>query len=567
MNQASEDENALPAGRVREHRRVSWLWLMPLLALLLVGYLIYQFVSERGPLISITFETADGLSERQTEVKYRAVSLGIVEQIQLSEDRKHVVVEVRMNESAKPLLNEHTRFWVVRPRLDGGLNALSAGLQTLVSGAYIAVDPGVGGGKDKSEFEGLQTPPSVRSGDPGTVYFLRAKQLGGLSRGAPIYYRDVEVGEMLSYELKDEAVRLRVFIKAPYDQNVVRGTRFWNSSGLTIAAGADGLNVRLQSAKTLLSGGIAFRSPARSGEGAVDKKSPAESTFELLSSEAVAEMGFYEQGHMYVSYFNGSVDGLVEGAPVLMLGRKIGAVTHTSLRRDPRPQEQQQFAARVEFVLQPKRALTDAESSALAHDHVVEAVAAGLRVVLKTNSFLTGQKVLSLEYFPTKEEAGVTREGEAMVLPGRSQDIQDVAQSAASVVEQIEQIPFAEIGENLNRSLAAVESTVAGPQLKRAIAELQSTLEQAHELMREARAGLRPAFERIPKIAEKLEGAASQAEVAMGQSGYGANSTVHRNLERLTDQVAEAARSIRLLADQLNRHPEALIRGRTEETP
>src|SRR5688572_9705982 len=190
-------EPELPRARIRHRLGYSWIWLTPLLALVLVGYLIYTLVAERGPVISITFLNADSLTEHQTQVKYKAVTLGTVSNIELSDDLSHVIVKVRMTARAEPFLTEQTRFWVVRPRLGSGLQAFQAGLETLVSGAYIAIDPGSSPGELQKDFKGLEEPPSIRSDEPGTVYFLQAEALGGLSAGASIYCRDVEVGRVL----------------------------------------------------------------------------------------------------------------------------------------------------------------------------------------------------------------------------------------------------------------------------------------------------------------------------------------------------------------------------------
>ena len=144
---AEREDAALPQAHVRRHFGFSWIWLLPLGALGLVGYLVYSLVARRGPTISITFDTAEGLTAGETPVKYKAVTLGVVEQIELTDDLSHVRAKVRMNAQASSLLTAHARFWVVRPRLSGGFAALQSGLETLVSGAYVAVDPGPKGGR------------------------------------------------------------------------------------------------------------------------------------------------------------------------------------------------------------------------------------------------------------------------------------------------------------------------------------------------------------------------------------------------------------------------------------
>jgi len=554
---------------LRRHVGFSWIWLLPLATVLLVGYLVIKLVSDRGPTISISFESADGLTAQQTQVKYKAVTLGTVEQIDLSDDLARVIVKVRMSEQSAALLTDKARFWVARPRLGGGLSAVETGLETLVSGAYVAIDPGPKGGKRQTEFKGLEKPPSVRSDEPGSAFFLQAEALGGLGEGAPVFYRDVAVGEVLSADLDDDSpnqsVRLRIFVRAPYDRKVVPETRFWNSSGIRVNTGAGGLRVELQSIKSLLSGGIAFRAPAEAERHA---RSASESTFRLYADEPQAAVGFYSQGIQYVSYFQSSVRGLSEGSQVQMFGKQLGSVMNIDLVKDPRPGHQGQLAARVAFVLQPERALSESDRQTMQPDGMRALVREQMRVVLASSSLLTGQKELSLQFVPgSKAPPTLVEEAGALVLPSEGQDLQDLSGSLAQILNKVNSIPFEEIGSNASHALASLDRTVGGPELQRAIASLDEALQEVSGLAREAKTNLGPALARLPRISEKLESAVDQAQAAFGQSGYGSDSKTQRSLERMMTQVGDAARSIRLLADYLNRHPESVVSGRKENEP
>jgi paraquat-inducible protein B len=555
---------ALPEARVKHRVGYSWIWLMPLGALALVGYLIYSLISEHGPMISITFDNANGLTEQQTEVKYKAVTLGTVANIELSDDLSHVIVKVRMTDRAKSFLTEQTRFWVVRPRLGGGLRAIQSGLETLVSGAYIAIDPGSGHGQLETDFEGLQEPPSIRSDEPGTVYFLRAEALGGLSSGAPIFCRDVEVGRVLSYELENHTdVRLRIFVRKPYDDWVVPETRFWNASGLHVGTGSDGLELEVHSVQSLFSGSIAFSTrPEAEGK----PGSEPDSTFRLYPNRATADVDMYGLSIPYVSYFQSSIRGLKEGSEVHMFGRQLGAVTSVELMSDPRPEHAGSMAVRVAYVLQPERGLRSRDWAALGGPGMRALVAKQMRVVLETSSLLTGQKVLSLSYVPGAAPESVSTEGEALVLPSVTLGLEELSASASEIADTLNHIPFRKIGENLNHTLASLDRVVGSPELRGAITSLDQTFKELHGLVQRADAGLAPALSRLPAISERLEHAVAQADAAFGRGGYGSNSTTQRNLDRMMDQIADAARSIRVLADYLNRHPEAVISGRKEDS-
>jgi paraquat-inducible protein B len=558
-------EPALPRARIHHRLGYSWIWLTPLLALILVGYLIYTLVAERGPVISITFENADGLTEHQTQVKYKAVTLGTVSNVELSDDLSHVIVRVRMTDRAEPFLTEQTRFWVVRPRLGAGLQAFQAGLETLVSGAYIAIDPGSGPGELQTDFKGLEEPPSIRSDEPGTVYFLQAEALGGLSAGAPIFCRDVEVGRVLGYDLERSLhdVRIRIFVRKPYDEWVKPETRFWNASGLHVGTGSDGLEIGLQSVQSVFSGSIAFQT--RSDAEKTPPSQP-ESTFRLYPSRSTADVEMYELSVPYVSYFQSSIRGLTEGSEVHMFGRRLGAVTSVELMSDPRPEHQGSMAVRVAYVLQPERGLRERDWEALGAPGMRSLVEKQMRVVLETNSFLTGQKVLSLQYVPGAVPESVMKEGEALVLPSLVLGLEELTASASEVASSLSRIPFGEIGVNLNRTLATVDRMVGSPELGGALTSLDATFKEVRALVQRAEAGLTPALARLPAISERLEHAVEQADALFGRSGYGSNSTAQRNLERMMDQIGDAARSIRLLADYLNRHPESVLSGRKSDS-
>jgi len=234
---------------------------------------------------------------------------------------------------------------------------------------------------------------------------------------------------------------------------------------------------------------------------------------------------------------------------------------------DPRLGHSGRLAVRVAYVLQPERALRDTDRLALEGEGMRALLRDNLRVVLRTSNLLTGQKELSLEYVPGAKAASETQEGDVWVLPSTSDDLQDIGATLAQIADKLNHIPFEEMGDNANQILASVKSATAAPKLEHAMASLDSTLQEAGALAKQARTDLGPALARLPAISEKLEKAVDGANQALGQGGYGTDSTVQRQLERTMSQIADAARSIRLLADFLNRHPEALVSGRRENEP
>jgi paraquat-inducible protein B len=534
---STEPEPEPQEAKVKPHGRLSPVWLIPIVAAGLVAYLGYSSFENRGPTVTLVLATAEGLTVDETRVEHKSVPLGTVEGITLAPDMKSVIVKVRMVGGTKAMLTDHARFWVVRPRLSAGS---LTGIETLVSGAYIEVDPGEPGGKKQQEFTALAQPPGRESDEPGRVFVLKAKRLGTLSAGAPLYYRDVEVGEVLGYELGDGLgpVTLRIFVREPFDRFVHPQTRFWNASGLSVTMGAEGMHLELESIQTLLSGGIAFETPRAS-----ERDSPAEesTTFELYEDKATADAAFYRENIPYVSYFQTSVQGLSRGSPVQLSGVQVGSVSDVQLVYDP---DQHGMIARVAFDLQPERILAkNGQKSATVPSEVRRAFSEpGMRVVLESSSLLTGAKDLSIIYAKGHVTGDLPHEGDAIVLPSQGGGIDGLTASLADVATKVDKIPFEQIGTNANAALLSI---------RRLATEIDSNAA--------------PALLRLPEIEQDVSEAAKNASLSLGSAGYGQNSEFQHSIDRLMSQINDAARSFRVLADYLDRHPEALIRGRATQ--
>ena len=366
---------------------------------------------------------------------------------------------------------------------------------------------------------------------------------------------------MLSYDLGDGLgpVAIRVFVRSPFDKFVRDSTHFFNTSGITVSLGAEGVHVELESLQALLSGGIAFETPRFVAD---ETQSPPNHEFHLYNSKAEANSAGYAQNIPFVTYFTSSVSGLARGSAVVVFGLQIGTVTDVRLVMDPNTSA---MRARVAFNLQPERVLPEEQ---LQHQHdpvgiTSTLVKQGLRAVLESSNFVTGQKDISLQYVPNAGAATLGREGDALVMPSQSGGLDNITASVSDIMTKLDKIPFDQIGQNLASALKSVDQTVSGPDVKNALRRLSETLTDVQHLVRHADQGLTPALQRLPQISADLQHAVQHADALLGDSGYGGNSDFQRNLSRLLDQVNDAARSIRMLADFLDRHPEALIRGRT----
>ncbi|MDB4988638.1 MAG: pqiB [Myxococcaceae bacterium] len=557
-------EESVPSAVQKHRARISPLWLVPLAAAGLVLYLGYQALASHGPTVTVTFKTAAGLSVEQTLVKHKSVTLGTVQGIELSKGEDHVIVSLSMDSRAESMLSEKTRFWVVRPRVEAGaVAALQTGLETLVSGSYIELDPGPSRGAAKHSFVGLEQPPAVRSGEPGTTFTLIADEIGPIGAGSSILHRQVPVGEVLDFDLDEKTgrVSIRAFVRAPYDRLVVEHTCFWNVSGLDVGMGASGLHVEVSSVRTLLSGGIAFQTPTEHQE---SKRVEPGHSFPLFKGEDAAEIALFGDTAPYVAYFDESVQGLAKGSPVKLFGMQVGNVTDLSLVLDPTDPERPHLVARVGLVLQPHRALEGPAADTLYPAHMREQVRQGLQIVLETSNYLTGEKALSLSYLPNVKTSAPREESGVLVLPSHAGGIDTLTDTLTEVATRLDSIPYEQIGKSLNHTLHSIDQAVSGPELQHAIAGLSSTLEEVHALAQEARTGLAPALQRLPAIAQHVDEAVQNANAALTNLG-GSDGEFQQKAQRLLSQVADMARSVRLLADFLEHHPETLLRGRTPE--
>ncbi|WP_043361757.1 intermembrane transport protein PqiB [Belnapia sp. F-4-1] len=552
-------EGAAEAELRRRRRRISPIWLVPLAAILIAGYLGWKTYSDRGPLVTVTFRDAAGLTAGQTQVRYKAVQVGTVEGIELSSDLQQVQVRLRMTRTVEGRLTEAARFWVVRPRLTAG-NV--SGLETIVSGAYIEFDPG-GEGESRREFAGLENPPGVRSDEPGRVFTLTARRVGSLDRGSPVFFRDVTVGEILDIDPPglDGNVTVQAFVRAPFDGYLREGSRFWNISGVSIGFGGSGVKVELESLRALLAGGVAFDTPHELRD---EPPAPDSARFELYDNLEAAVSATTKDRLVFLLYFAESVRGVAPGTPVEMRGVRIGSVLDRTLEYD---QATDTFRVPVHIAIEPDRIAYPSGRAGRSQDEVIEfarrMVASGLRGRLQTVSYVTGQVVIAFDFFSDAPPDEVRLVGEEIVMPTMGAD--SVLASAGGIAAKLQAIPFDEIGRNLNGILSSVNAVTGSPQLRGAVEGLAGVLDQAQGLLRRADEGLAPLLRRLPGIASNLDQAVGRAASAMTsiERGYGAQSEINRQVARVLDQASDAARSVRQLADLLDRHPEALIRGRS----
>jgi paraquat-inducible protein B len=542
-------------------KRLSLIWAIPIVSALIGGWLAWRTLAERGPLITITFESASGLTAGQSHVTDKDVDMGLVERIGLSKDLQRVVVTVRMNREAEPLLTDKAEFWIVKPRFFAGA---VTGLETLVSGSYIELQPSAAGGEPTRDFNGLETPPVLTSDVPGHTLLLRAPRLGNISLGSPVFFRDLDVGEVLGWDIGNmaEHVTVHAFVRAPYDQYVHDNSRFWNASGATVALGPNGLQLKVESLRAVLLGGIAFDTPHQGRGFPVASENHV---FPLYDDEDAAESATFPRRLHFVAYFQSSVAGLAPTAAVTLRGIKIGEVRSVGLQYD---KASDSVVAQVDFSVEPERiGELNLPSGGDLDASMADLVRRGLRVRLDSASLLTGQKQLAMDIYPGMPPVELKKVGDTYIVPVLPGGSEDIVATAGALMAKLDAIPLQQIGDDLSKTLAGVNGMVNGPDLRQSIASLHTTLADADTLVRHLNTASEPLAQKLPGIINELDTTAKRLNALVGsvQAGYGGNSEFNRDTSRLLVQLTDTARSFRVLADLLTRHPEALIRGRTDQ--
>jgi paraquat-inducible protein B len=514
---------------------VSLVWLVPIVAALVGLSMVVNSWLQAGPQVHVSFQTAEGLEANKTQVKYKNVVIGTVTKIALSEDRTHVTATINLDRSAEPFTREDTQYWVVRPRI--GANGVS-GVDTLLSGPFIGADAGRSE-VTKEDFLGLESPPPVTYGQKGKRFTLHTDDLGSLDIGSPVYYRRIQVGQVISYNLTEDGkgVDVQVFVNAPNDAFVTDDTRFWNASGIDVSVDASGLRVNTQTIPSILAGGIAFREPNYSPDA---KPAPEHYEFTLYNEQETALAPPSGEPKFIRLRFNQSLRGLAVNAPVEFLGVNIGRVVSVDLDYDPKTQG---FPTTVGVVVYPQRLGSahgklvkqiGGESEEQSAQLIKRLVDQGLRAQARTGNLLTGQLYIALDFDPKAPKVKFNPNSRPLEIPTVPGSFDKLQEQLQAMVDKLSKLPIDSIANNLNGSLSELQRTMKQvnsdvlPQMRGTLEELQNTLKTANETLDE-------------------------------------DSPARQQVNQAMDEVQRTARSVRVLTDYLSRHPESLIRGRTEE--
>lgn len=532
---------AIPAPTKAQQKRwlPSLVWIIPIVAAVIGLTMVVKTLMNHGPVIDITFKTAEGLEAGKTRVKYKDVNIGTVESIKLSKDRSHVVARIQLTKEADSFAVKDSRFWVVRPRV--AASGVS-GLGTLFSGAYIGADGG-SAKEDATSFTGLEVPPLVTRDVTGKQYALHAHDLGSLDIGSPVYFRRVKVGHVTAYHLDDDGygVELRFFINAPYDKFVGVNTRFWHASGIDLQLNAGGFKVQTQSLSTVLLGGIAFQTPDEE----VDAPAKENSIFALADSQETAFKQPDGPAETLLMYFDQSLRGLKPGATVEFRGVVLGEVKSIGIEYDPKTQ-----SVKMPVVVQiyPDRLTQEnkqrgdvtrpAKPDPANMEQLGRLVGQGLRAQLQPGNILTGQLYIALDFFPKSPAAKISKLGHSTVLPTVPGSLDALQTQLQDILNKISKVPFDQIGQDLQKTLTTLNSTLTG----------------AEQLTKRLNDDVAPEITQMMKDARKTLNAAEQT--------LSGDAPLQQDIRQTLQELTRTATSIRVVTDYLQQHPEALLRGK-----
>jgi paraquat-inducible protein B len=544
----------LPQAVVAKRRRwaPSLIWLIPIVAALIGVSLVVKLLTERGPTITISFRSAEGIEAGKTRLKYKDVEIGSVQSVKLAEDRSRVIATVQLLKEARTFTAADTRFWVVRPRAEAtGIS----GLSTLLSGAYIGADAGESA-ETALSFEGLDVPPIVTRDDTGRQFVLRANDLGSLDIGSPVYFRRIRVGQVAAYSLDEDgkAVTLRIFINAPYEKFVGANTRFWHASGFDMQIDASGFRLRTQSLATVALGGIAFQAPD-------DKQGPPASenmAFGLSPDEGTALASDDGSAQTVLMYFDQSLRGLAPGAPVDFRGVVLGEVKSIGIDFDTKARA---FRMPVLVQVYPERlrrgvGADEMQTDDTRHKRLQFMIERGLRAQLRIGNLLTGQLYVALDFFPNAEPVEAPAASDPIVLPTVSNSLDELQSQIGEIAVKLNKIPYEQIGSDLQQTMASLNRTLATAE------QLVKTLN--NDVSPQITAAMKDVRRTLDSAGKTLD-TAGKTMTAAGRA-IAEDAPLQQDLRHTLQELSRSAASLRVLTDYLEQHPESLLRGKPRDS-
>lgn len=530
-------------------------WAVPIAALIVVLYLALSALAHPGVDAVVVFSNGSGATPGDTKVVYRGVQVGHVVSVGLDKDGHSVDVKVRIDGRLRRQLNTSTVFWV-----EGATFSLTdlSSIKAAVAGVTIDMASGAGG-QPQRRFVGLDTPPAVMPDAKGTAFWLKTDNLGPVQKGSNIIYRGMQVGKVAEVEVRGaNDLRAEMFVFRPYDQLVRAGSLFWSESPFKISLSGGGVGASFNPAAAL--GAVTFETPE---EFRAEPPAPAGATFALYANQDRAFGEGIGAQVLYVVDFPAAVGDMALGAPVMLGGFQVGAVKAVDIKVDPASGH---IASPVTISIEPLRlhlqgvnAPADGNWRPIVDRTLNALLARGYRARLDQSPPLIGARHVSLDLVAGAGPARLVSGGDYPRVPSApSGDLGALGDKANTLLDHLDAVPIAEIGENARQITARLAQILKSPKIDDAVNKLDDTLDQTDKMVREARPQVGPLIASLRHAADQLDQTAASANSMLGGQGASQDSSLPEALRQLSD----AARSIRALADYLQRHPEAIVQGK-----
>lgn len=522
-------------------RRISSIWLVPAVALAIGVWMAYDTISSRGALITLNMTHAEGVEAGKTLVKVKEVTVGRVESVNLTDDFTQAQASVRMFDGTDNMLTDDAQFWVVKPRI--GRDGVS-GLGTILSGAYIELEPG-SGEPGRREYDTLAQPPVMRRGEDGVSVRLYGDDANQLNPGDPVTFRGYTVGRIqtVDFDIDSQQNQFRAFIQQPFAQLVTEQVRFWQSSGVSMQLGADGVRVDIGSLESLLAGGVTFDylNDSRDGEQVGD-----DTEFRLFRDRDAAQQEGFTHYADYIMLVEQSVRGLSAGAPVEFRGIRIGTVMQVPyVGGDNLGRSLMAQRVPVLIRLEPERLGSSFGGLDIATwQRQLEATfERGLRASLKSGNILTGALFVDLVFTEETQLPAVVEQNSETYAYGIFPMTQgaggSLEQQVGDLVSNLNQIDFAALGDNAEQTLAASE---------RALASLESVAGNLTTLLEQ------PEMQDLPA---RLQSTLNELERLL--SGYSTDAPAYNDATRAIQSLERILRDLEPFAESLGEQPSSLL--------
>ncbi len=551
--------SAPPSARIKHAIWPGLVWAIPLAALFIVAYLGLQAFANQGFDVTVTFSSAGGAHVGDTKVVYKGIEVGEVSRISLNKDARHVDLKLHLDRTLKPALGAGSKFWLI-----GASPSFTdfSSLKAAVSGLSIGLLPAPGGPAAR-HFIGLDRAPLIDPSTPGRTFWLDIAQTAAVHPGAAVQYHGQDVGKVIELDpTGPKTFRAHIFIQAPYDAYLKAGSFFWTANPVQISLSGTGVTGQF-SPSTALNGGVAFDTPL---EGMAAPPVPSDSHFSLYVTEANAQQGPDGPPVLYSTVFHGAAGQLQVGAPVLLAGSRIGFVETVGLTFDP---DSGRIDNPVTFVIYPQRlhmpgvdANAPQDWRALGDKAMNALVRRGYRINVAQDPPILGPHNLVLIKVAAAGRAGLTPTGAYPLVPAAAgADAGSLTDKADAILTKLNAVPIEAIGNDVRQVTSRLKTLMNSPKIDDSIDHLDQTLRSLDDMAADVKPRIGPLIDKLNTTADELQSAAGAANAVM--SGTGGRQDA--NLPAAIEQVTEAARAVRGLADYLQRHPEAVLKGKPKE--